>query len=107
MQSIEADYLVIGAGAMGMAFVDTLIAETDATVVLVDRNDQPGGHWVSAYPFVRLHQLASAGQRLDRRQRVERGLLRARRRQRGVRLLRPGHASAPAAEWPGLVLSDE
>ncbi|MDT5175867.1 MAG: hypothetical protein QOJ95_65 [Mycobacterium sp.] len=56
MQTIEADYLVIGAGAMGMAFVDTLITETDATVVLVDRNDQPGGHWVNAYPYVRLHQ---------------------------------------------------
>jgi hypothetical protein len=41
---------------MGMAFVDTLITETDATVVLVDRNDQPGGHWVNAYPYVRLHQ---------------------------------------------------
>lgn len=56
MQTIEADYLVVGAGAMGMAFVDTLISETDATVVLVDRNDAPGGHWLSAYPYVRLHQ---------------------------------------------------
>ncbi|MDX1890202.1 NAD(P)-binding protein [Mycolicibacterium sp. 050158] len=56
MQTIEADYLVVGAGAMGMAFVDTLVAETDATVALVDRNDQPGGHWLNAYPFVRLHQ---------------------------------------------------
>ena len=56
MPTLEADYLVVGAGAMGMAFVDTLVAETDATVVLVDRNDQPGGHWVNAYPFVRLHQ---------------------------------------------------
>jgi glycine/D-amino acid oxidase-like deaminating enzyme len=56
MQTIEADYLVVGAGAMGMAFVDTLITETDATVVIVDRNDAPGGHWLSAYPFVRLHQ---------------------------------------------------
>ena len=56
MQTIEADYLVVGAGAMGMAFVDTLITETDATVVVVDRNDQPGGHWNTAYPFVRLHQ---------------------------------------------------
>ncbi|HEX4587142.1 MAG TPA: NAD(P)-binding protein [Mycobacterium sp.] len=53
---IEADYLVIGAGAMGMAFTDTLVSETDATVVVVDRNDQPGGHWTTAYPFVRLHQ---------------------------------------------------
>jgi hypothetical protein len=56
MQTIEADYLVIGAGAMGMAFTDTIVSETDARVVLVDRNHQPGGHWTIAYPFVRLHQ---------------------------------------------------
>lgn len=56
MHTIEADYLVVGAGAMGMAFIDTLVSETDARVVLVDRNHQPGGHWVNAYPFVRLHQ---------------------------------------------------
>lgn len=53
---IDADYLVIGAGAMGLAFADTLVAESDATVVIVDRNDQPGGHWTTAYPYVRLHQ---------------------------------------------------
>jgi hypothetical protein len=56
METVEADYLVVGAGAMGMAFVDTVITETDATVVIVDRNDQPGGHWNTAYPYVRLHQ---------------------------------------------------
>ncbi|OBG94670.1 hypothetical protein A5697_25915 [Mycobacterium sp. E3251] len=56
MRTVEADYLVVGAGAMGMAFVDTLVSETDARVVLVDRNHQPGGHWTMAYPFVRLHQ---------------------------------------------------
>ncbi|MEO8816406.1 MAG: NAD(P)-binding protein [Mycobacterium sp.] len=56
MDLIEADYLVVGAGAMGMAFVDTLLTETSATVVLVDAGHQPGGHWTSAYPFVRLHQ---------------------------------------------------
>jgi hypothetical protein len=27
--------------------------------VIVDRRDQPGGHWNDAYPFVRLHQPAS------------------------------------------------
>lgn len=56
MNAIEADYLVVGAGAMGMAFLDTLVTETQARVVLVDRNHQPGGHWTTAYPFVRLHQ---------------------------------------------------
>ena len=55
-RTIEADYLVVGAGAMGLAFTDTLVGESDATVVVVDRNDQPGGHWTTAYPFVRLHQ---------------------------------------------------
>ena len=55
MDAIETDYLVIGAGAAGMAFVDALIAASDAEVVLVDRRHGPGGHWHDAYPFVRLH----------------------------------------------------
>ena len=55
-ETIEADYLVIGAGAMGMAFTDVILNETQASVVLVDRNHQPGGHWTVAYPYVRLHQ---------------------------------------------------
>jgi hypothetical protein len=54
--SLEADYLVIGAGAAGLAFTDALIAESDATVLMVDRRHGPGGHWNDAYPFVRLHQ---------------------------------------------------
>ncbi len=56
---ITADYLVIGAGAMGMAFTDVILTETDATVVLIDRHGMPGGHWNDAYPFVRLHQPSS------------------------------------------------
>lgn len=50
------DYLVVGGGAMGMAFTDTILNETDKTVAIVDRNHRPGGHWNNAYPFVRLHQ---------------------------------------------------
>lgn len=53
---IETDYLVIGAGAMGMAFTDVMLTETGSSVVLVDRHGKPGGHWNDAYPFVRLHQ---------------------------------------------------
>ena len=56
MDLINADYLVIGAGATGMAFTDALVADSDATVVLADRRHAPGGHWNDAYPFVRLHQ---------------------------------------------------
>jgi len=55
-QPIEADYLIIGAGASGMAFADALISESQATIALVDRHHRPGGHWNDAYPFVRLHQ---------------------------------------------------
>ncbi len=56
MAEIEADYLVVGAGAAGLAFVDALVDASDADVVMVDRRERPGGHWNDAYPFVRLHQ---------------------------------------------------
>jgi hypothetical protein len=59
MTPIDTDYLVIGAGAIGMAFVDTLLTDTDAQIVMVDRHHRPGGHWNEAYPFVRLHQPAA------------------------------------------------
>jgi len=53
---LETDYLVVGAGAIGMAFVDSLIEHSDADVVMVDRRHRPGGHWLDSYPFVQLHQ---------------------------------------------------
>ena len=56
---LEADYLVVGAGAAGMAFTDALIEHADASVVMVDRRHSVGGHWLDAYPFVRLHQASA------------------------------------------------
>ncbi|MFZ4761055.1 MAG: NAD(P)-binding protein, partial [Burkholderiaceae bacterium] len=53
---METDYLIIGSGAVGMAFVDTLLDESDAHITIVDRHAKPGGHWNDAYPFVTLHQ---------------------------------------------------
>lgn len=53
---IETDYLVVGAGTLGMGFVDTLIQNSDADVVMIDRRHRPGGHWLDSYPFVQLHQ---------------------------------------------------
>ena len=53
---METDYLVVGAGASGLAFADTLVAEAENVhVTVVDRRHAPGGHWLQAYPFVRLH----------------------------------------------------
>ena len=54
-RSVDADYLVVGAGAAGLAFTDALIDHADARVALVDRRHDVGGHWVDAYPFARLH----------------------------------------------------
>ena len=71
---VETDYLVVGAGASGLAFVDALVAEADVEVTVIDRRPAPGGHWVDAYPFVRLHtpsayygvnSLALGGDRID------------------------------------------
>src|SRR4051794_41940520 len=56
---VKADYLVMGAGAAGMAFTDALIDHADVRVVLVDRRHGVGGHWLDAYPFVRLHQASA------------------------------------------------
>lgn len=55
-REFETDYLVVGAGAAGMAFTDALLEHSDATVTIVDRRHAPGGHWIDAYPYVRLHQ---------------------------------------------------
>lgn len=52
----QTDYLIIGAGALGLGFADQLLTETDDSLIIVDRHHAPGGHWNDAYPFVRLHQ---------------------------------------------------
>lgn len=52
---LTTDYLVVGAGTSGLAFTDTLVAESDADVLVVDKRSEPGGHWCDAYPFLRMH----------------------------------------------------
>lgn len=52
------DYLIVGAGAMAMAFIDTLLDETQARLLVVDQHQRPGGLWNDTYPFVRLEQPA-------------------------------------------------
>jgi hypothetical protein len=60
MTILEADYLIVGAGAGGLAFADTLLSESPtATMIIVDERARPGGHWVDAYDFVRTHQPAA------------------------------------------------
>jgi len=57
MNSHETDYLIIGAGAVGLAFADTMLDEDpDCHMTIVDKHARPGGHWNDAYSFVALHQ---------------------------------------------------
>ena len=58
-QRVDVDYLVVGAGAAGMAFTDALLDHADVRVALVDRRPTTGGHWADAYAFVQLHQASS------------------------------------------------
>ena len=44
---------------MGMAFTDARIDHADVRVALIDRRHGVGGHWLEAYPFVRLHQASA------------------------------------------------
>mmetsp|Transcript_10642 Transcript_10642/g.23503 ORF Transcript_10642/g.23503 Transcript_10642/m.23503 type:complete len:526 (-) Transcript_10642:54-1631(-) len=54
---LECDYLIVGAGATTLAFVDTLLTELpDTKIILLDKKAAPGGHWVDAYGYVKLHQ---------------------------------------------------
>jgi len=57
--NLTTDYLIIGSGAMGMAFADVLVEESEASLIIVDKYTAPGGHWNHAYPFVALHQPAA------------------------------------------------
>jgi hypothetical protein len=54
-RELEADYVVVGAGAVGMAFADTMLDQSDASMIVIDRREKPGGLWNDAYSFVRLH----------------------------------------------------
>ena len=47
MDDLRTDYLIVGAGAVGLAFADVLLTETDADIVIVDHRHKPGGHWTT------------------------------------------------------------
>ena len=56
-ESLECDYFVIGAGATGMASVDTVLMHSKHTkLTIVDKADEPGGHWLK-YPKQRTSPL--------------------------------------------------
>lgn len=57
MADFTTDYLIVGAGAVDLAFADSLLDEDpDCHITFVDKHARPGGHWNDAYSFVALHQ---------------------------------------------------
>jgi hypothetical protein len=54
-EGLSCDYLVVGAGASGLAFVDELINHDCGDIIIVDKRHAVGGHWNDCYPYVRLH----------------------------------------------------
>jgi len=60
-KSLETNYLIAGAGANGMLFLEGLINGTeDKTAIIVDKRDGVGGHWRDSYDFVAL-QCSTSG----------------------------------------------
>ncbi|MEH6518761.1 MAG: NAD(P)/FAD-dependent oxidoreductase [Halioglobus sp.] len=59
IEELSADYIIVGSGAIGMAFADILVTDSDKTMIIIDSYAKPGGHWNVAYPFVQLHQPAA------------------------------------------------
>ena len=49
-RTLDVDYLGVGAGAMGMGFVDALVDHSDARVAVVDRPPGAGGPGGGGYP---------------------------------------------------------
>lgn len=49
-RELSCDYLIVGAGASGIAFLEEVITSSpDLTAVIVDCRAAPGGHWVDSY----------------------------------------------------------
>ena len=53
---LETDYLIVGGGAMGMAFVDEMLNRSfncgnnqNTEFIIIDKHAKPGGHWNDAY----------------------------------------------------------
>jgi protoporphyrinogen oxidase len=56
--SADTDYLVVGAGASGLAFADALVSATDVEATVVDRQPVPGGPALIVVEGARAHYSA-------------------------------------------------
>lgn len=57
---IKSDYVIVGAGAMGMAFADEIFSNSNCSITIVDKRASPGGHWQDSYSFIVTEQPAES-----------------------------------------------
>jgi len=56
----EADYIIIGGGMTGTGICAELLDyRKSKTIIILDRLEKLGGHWLYAYPYVHLHNFTS------------------------------------------------
>ena len=56
----DYDYVVVGGGMTGCGIVAELLEfRPNASILIMDKQHQLGGHWNFAYPYVRLHNFTS------------------------------------------------
>jgi len=59
-QQFEADYVIIGGGMTGTGIAAELLDyRPGKTIIILDRLEKLGGHWLYAYPYVHLHNFTS------------------------------------------------
>ncbi len=110
----ETDYLIVGSGAVGLAFADSLIDHSDADIIIADRHSKPGGHWNDAHSSAALHQPSAVdsvdsmppGTNRKDELRVNIGVRSARLRPGTQSIFRGGDAPTPAGERARSLFSD-
>ena len=56
----EADYVIIGGGMTGVGIAAELLDyRKSKSIIILDRLEKLGGHWLYAYPYVHLHNFTS------------------------------------------------
>ena len=58
--TFEADYIILGGGMTGVGIAAELLDYRKAkSIIILDRLEKLGGHWLYAYPYVHLHNFTS------------------------------------------------
>jgi len=54
---VQFNYVIVGAGSAGLNALQAIL-ETDsqASILIIDKHDNPGGSWNDFYPYAKLHQ---------------------------------------------------